>query len=246
MQSCFLDEFSNKLLIVDPIGMREYSITFASRYIEDEVISNYKKRIPKEMLAFIRVSQSKSTISAIRGIIFERFAHAVLSQGGEFDARNLSLKKTKKIHLQKRKYSWYRVIDGKIAYEESDSKPETNLYSRPRSRTEGAFDSFDDLHFFQMTVSPNKRVELSFIEQNLLNRGLLIEEHDRFTLKRKPVNIIFVVPEDIFPSFEKNQPFESESVKSWADDIEQYAISIPINSEFLQKLESLEDFFDQI
>jgi hypothetical protein len=243
-QSCFLDEFSHKLLLVDPIGFRNYSLKFVSRYIEDKVISNYKQHIPKQMLAFIQVTQGKSTISGVRGAIFERFAHAVLCHGGEFQVRNLRTNKSDKMDFPKREYSWYRVIDEKIVYEPNSQG--TNKYSRPRSRREAAFDAFDDHHFFQTTVSPKKRVKLAYIEQNLLIRKLLITRKNRLKFKGKRMKLMFVVPDDIFPSYQKAQSYDSDFIPSWVDDLEQYAICIPTNLEFLRKLEGLEGFFDQL
>jgi hypothetical protein len=138
-----------------------------------------------------------------------------------------------------------RIQGEKIIYEDV-MIASTGVYSRPRSKNQGAFDSFDDMHFFQMTVSPMKKVKLDFIEQNLQSRELLIEGgNGGIQLKKRPFNLIFVVPEDIFPLYDKPVIYEyhKSELPSWTNDIEQYALCISTNFEFFQNLQDLENFF---
>jgi hypothetical protein len=73
-----------------------------------------------------------------------------------------------------------------------------NPYSRPRAENQGRFDSFDDDHFFQMTISDSKEVKVQYIEKNLKQCQLALPGQSQ-----DKVNLVIVVPDDVFPAFTK-------------------------------------------
>jgi hypothetical protein len=241
-QDCFLDEFSHKLLVVHPVGLENYELRFVSPQIEEEVIQHYKQSIPRQFLDFIRVTAGKPMLGGIRGAIFERYAHAVLCQGGTFQVRKLlaGTKKKETVTLEKRPYCLYWCKCKRIIYE-NDSQG-TSPYSRPRSKTQGGFDAFDATRYFQMTVSEYKKVNLAFIEENITMRK------QPFPLEKEAVKLFFVVPEDVFDSFTPCSTFEypSEKVPVWSKNIGQYVLCIPTQQTITKKLRALEKFLENI
>jgi hypothetical protein len=88
--NCFMDQFSHKLLVLQPIGLNQYKLKFASRQIEDKVLHGHNEALPRDFAEFIRVTKGSTISAATRGHVLERLAHAMLCCGGDFKVRDLS------------------------------------------------------------------------------------------------------------------------------------------------------------
>jgi hypothetical protein len=228
-KNAFLDEYSHKLLIVQPEGLDCYKLAFASHHITAKVIEQFRANGSQKLREFISLAKGDAVLSVVRGRFFEDIAHDELCKGGNFAAKNLISKENMNIELDKRVISWYSTKKEKIIYESAvGEKP----YSRPRSKNQGGYDSFDDKYFFQMTVSDAKKVKLEYIEKNLQQRGLALPSK-----KQKTVALVIVVPDVDFKNF-TNVSFEFHSTKAraWSKHIQLYMLAIPIQSTLLEAL----------
>jgi hypothetical protein len=225
-KNVFLDEFSHKLLVILPEGLEDYSLDFVSHETQVRVIEHYRKNASRKLREFLRITQGNPKLGALRGKFFEPHAHDVLCQGGKFSVRNLLSGEELNFTFAQRACSWYSRGNSTIIYE---SNTGTNPYSRPRSETQGGFDSFDNVYFFQMTVSETKEVNMSFVEENLQDRKLPAPSENQVTVK-----LVIVLPDDTFPKFIKpaSLKYNTTEAPPWAKYIQQYVLSIPLEATF--------------
>jgi hypothetical protein len=85
-------EISNKLLhyTVDE-NFKQVGVCFASAYIQNYLTAAYVDSQTQALVNFLRVSAGMGDLAALRGPLFESFAHPVLVKGGKFKQRKLSL-----------------------------------------------------------------------------------------------------------------------------------------------------------
>jgi hypothetical protein len=166
-QDCFLDEHSHLLLVVNALGFKNYQLDFISTQIADRMTQHYIVSLPYELLHFVQATADKPIIAGVRGVIFEKLAHAFLCRGGKFRMRQLfpQVGEETEIEMDKRVCCWYGVDHETIVYEREDIGADP--YSRPRSKTEAGFDTFDNQRFFLMTVSRQKKIKLGNFQKNL-------------------------------------------------------------------------------
>ena len=230
-KNAFLDEFSHKLIIVEPVGLEKYRLAFASPQIQRRILQKYKENASTKLREFIRITKGKAILAVLRGKFFEEYAHDFLCEGRQIEAKNLISGEIKNIPIEKRECSWYSIKAGKITYESSVG---SNPYSRPRAENQGGFDSFDNDYFFQMTVADSKEVKVQYIEKNLEQRHIALPDQSNNTVK-----LVIVVPDDVFPDFTKPVSFKynaTVAAPAWATYIQQYLLPIPTEATIVSSL----------
>ncbi|KAI8894042.1 hypothetical protein BC833DRAFT_531060 [Globomyces pollinis-pini] len=169
----------------------------ASEYVADQVYLQLYTRQCDELIQFLSISQGVGDVGVLRDVLFERHAHAVISNGGAFQIRELldpNFNNSPTLMLQ--------FLASRQLVFDSDSEVQSSegYYYRPRINNYESVDSFQKPNLlFQMTGTrkhPCKQVGI----------------HKVLNLLGNPVSPIlyFVVPKDRFSDF-KYQKYEDSS-----------------------------------
>jgi hypothetical protein len=159
---------------------------FASAYVVDEIYKRVYTQDRIHLIRFLSASQGIGNTGQLRGILFEKHAHTIISKGGSFKIRDLQTKVESTIQLP---------MDLTIfLYSSNDSEflNTTNRYFCPVSKIFESVDSFIKPNLlFQMTGAKNHPCKQT---------GL----RDVLNILGNPLNpeLYFVVPPDRFASFE--------------------------------------------
>jgi len=220
------DNITHRLVHIHVENFVKMYYVFASAYVADKVIDHFIGDNYEELLLFILSSNDESDYAALRGYLFERIAHSILSQGGVFSTRelipgskdigpqrSLELKKT-----QRFRFNTHQTIPNN-----------GDFYYHPDSPTFPSIDSFIQPNLlFQMTISLKHRCKQT---------GL----RDALNLLRDSSNpqLYFVVPEDIFDKFQFQKYHDTNgnplqppsSIFSNVKRIRQHVLKIDIISE---------------
>ena len=194
------DSATHRLLhlnVADDFGTIHYM--FASEYVADQVYLQLYTRKRDELLQFLAVSQGVGDVGVLRGVLFERHAHTMISNGGTFQTRELldpNFNDSPMLMLQ--------FLASRQLVFDSDSEVQSSdgYYYRPRTNNYESVDSFQKPNLlFQMTGArkhPCKQVGI----------------HKVLNLLGNPVSplLYFIVPKDRFSDF-KYQKYEDSSGK---------------------------------
>lgn len=192
------DAATHRLLHLNVADDGTIHYLFASEYVADQVYLQLYTRKRDELIQFLGVSQGVGDVGVLRGVLFERHAHAVISNGGTFQIREL--------HDPNFNDSPPRIQFPASTQRLFDSDSEVQLsdgyYYRPRINNYESVDSFKTPNLlFQMTGArkhPCKQVGI----------------HKVLNLLGNPVSplLYFIVPEDRFSDF-KYQKYEDTNGK---------------------------------
>ena len=69
-KDAFLDEFSHKLILVQPVGLYNYRLAFASPQIQVRVIQKFKQNASTKLREFICITKGKAILAVLRGKFF--------------------------------------------------------------------------------------------------------------------------------------------------------------------------------
>jgi hypothetical protein len=194
------DSATHRLLhlnVADDFGTIHY--LFASEYVADQVYLQLYTRKRDELIQFLGVSQGVGDVGVLRGVLFERHAHAVISNGGEFQIRELLDSNFNDSPLLKRQFFASRQL---VFDSDSEVQISDGYYYRPRINNYESVDSFQKPNLlFQMTGArkhPCKQVGI----------------HKVLHLLGNPVSpfLYFIVPKDRFSDF-KYQKYEDTNGK---------------------------------
>ncbi|RKP20608.1 hypothetical protein ROZALSC1DRAFT_19110 [Rozella allomycis CSF55] len=197
---------------------------FASDYVADAVYSRLYVSKRQQLLNFIAASDSFGDLGVIRGVLFERFAHSIIQNGGTFKVRELFENST-------------RGPDEEVIFEPSrlvvfeqelEDIGDDNVYEKPKTKIYEAVDSFirKIAAMFQMTGAryhPPKQAGVHKV-LNLMNNP----EHPR---------LYFVVPKDRFTNFSyqkyvgaNGQKLETGLSYRNVQKVRQFVLSIDVTS----------------
>jgi hypothetical protein len=194
------DSATHRLLhlnVAEDFGTIYYQ--FASEYVADQVYLQLYTRKRDELIQFLAVSQGVGDVGVLRGVLFERHAHTMISNGGTFQIRELldsNFNDSPKLMFQIPASRQF-VFDSDSEVQSSDG-----YYYRPRINNYKSVDSFQKPNLlFQMTGArrhPCKQVGI----------------HKVLNLLGNPVCplLYFIVPKDRFNDF-KYQKYEDTNGK---------------------------------
>lgn len=162
---------------------------------------------------FLQAAAGNSQLAVMRGNIFEQFAHQVLPLGGRFKCRRLF----NKTHQMSTRNT--TANDNSTQYRELEprqiAEPYKNLtdikkgfYNRPSAKNAPTFDAIitgsTPVMLFQMTI--NKIHSLKF--RGLISIQTMLEKENT-----TDVDVYFVVPPDVFESYQHEQKIERKNKK---------------------------------
>ncbi|OQR95950.1 crinkler (CRN) family protein [Thraustotheca clavata] len=165
---------------------------FASDYVADAIIQRLAQFDLGKLQNYLAISYSDPTHAVYRGHLFESYAHCVLSKGGEFRVRPLSvsgndMEQPFKLRLPalNRKSFWSKSINGVI------TSSTENDYLKP---LEKIFESVDAI------VKPNLLFQMTCSQTHPCKQNGL---HNVLNLLNNPEDpcLYFVVPPDQFNNF---------------------------------------------
>ena len=172
--------------------------TFASEYIANLVYFNLYQTKRTELLQFLAVSHGLSAVGVLRGILFERHAHSMISKGGIFRIRelyhpDLNIPLTKTIDKKFDPLQEF-LFDNDLDVQAS------NFYFRPKITNYESVDSFAKPNLLFQITGANKHP----CKQNGIHKVLNLLGNPSDPM------LFFIVPNDCFQNF-KYQKYEDNT-----------------------------------
>jgi hypothetical protein len=158
---------------------------FASAFVVDEIYSRVYNKDRNHLLRFLSATEGIGETGQLRGTLFEKHAHAIISKGGKFKIRDLQTAQKGTLELP---------LDQAIfLYSSSDSKFQNtnNSYFRPVSKIFESVDSF---------IKPNLLFQMTGAKDHPCKQTGLRDALEILGNPLKP-ELYFVVPPDRFASF---------------------------------------------
>jgi hypothetical protein len=163
---------------------------WATSYVAQQVLHSLTRSQHHKLELFLAASRGLGDFAALRGVLFEWFAHEQLAAGGDFRCERLSpgLPRQMTFHLQRSTVRFWS--DVKELRHLSDTE-----YAVPYSRSQGAIDAaMKPNRLFQMTVATGHSIAAHHASTAVTQLG-----------SDEPPDFIFVLPSDIYPSFNNEQ-----------------------------------------
>ncbi len=174
----------------------KYKYKFASQYVCDAIIKRISKHRYEDMKAFA-LRGYMPLAPSIRERILERIVHDRLPEGGTYDVRKLSDNKREKRNFPKMNCTVFNKL------EEVDLHRASLQYLRPKLKTFEAADAICPPNIiFQVTVSPSRPINASGLRIILKE----LQKHKDWTPDTR-VNYYFVVPPNVYESFNRKQNY---------------------------------------
>lgn len=159
-------------------------------YVRNKVMLQLTSLYETKLRLFLAATRGVGEYGALRGLLFEWFAHERLAAGGSFTIELLTHKSTETkqqlITLPRSDVFYWsdvKMLQGLSA----------NQYALPISRSQGAFDAAQQPNrFFQMTVAKSHNISTYHLAAGVQNN-----------LPRHSPQFIFVVPTDVYPRWIK-------------------------------------------
>lgn len=180
---------------------------FASAYVGQEVTKLILAARKNDVRLLICAAEGVNEFGALRGLLFEEVSHSELQRGGTFGFVRLAptapaLPLTNSITIEKT----LKVVTFRTA-EEFGALAAPGVYARPVTKNYATVDavlvpsdSTAPVMFLQMTVSTSHPIKAAALQK--------MRDCLPATLKSRPVQFVFVVPEDVTCGF-KQQPFHT-------------------------------------
>jgi hypothetical protein len=195
-------------------------IKFASQWVADEVAQRLLLQEKAAVRVFLRSLVGEKDLASVRGQLFESFCHAILSQGGTFEARSLQAPGSATIkmeipHCERCVFDHVEAVD----------LTGPAMYYRPRSKSFPSVDSLVSPNLlFQIAVSNDHAVKMDGLD-NIL----------RTVRPSAPARLIFVVPPDIFNEFTKQAYVTTKgnfakTIPRTVQAVEQWVLKISLDS----------------
>ena len=159
-----------------------------SAYVSNLVMSHLTTAYNTKLQLFLAATRGVGEYGALRGLMFEWFAHQRLAAGGVFTIESLADKATQQLVLLRSDVVYWNHL--KELRNLSDHQ-----YAVPISRSQGAFDAAQKpARLFQMTVSTSHTVSTYHTKEGA----------EQLCPRIVP-QFIFVVPADIYEHFKGRQ-----------------------------------------
>ena len=185
---------------------RVTGIVFASVHVSRTMLMRIAHKEKADVRRLVCATEGEKTYGALRGLLFEEVAHEVLQRGGAFPFVCLYTAAAAAAAAPATIENNLKAVTFRTA-EEFGAVAVPGVYARPEGKNFATVDAViipshvaAPVMFLQMTVStdhPIKHAALQRMRENL-----------PAALKGRPVQFVFVVPEDVAVNFKK-QPFHT-------------------------------------
>ena len=158
---------------------------FASPYVVDEVYRRVFAKDRGNLIRFLSATEGIGETGQLRGSLFEKHAHSILSSGGSFTIRNLQANQESELILPSNLTTFLYSSNN------SDFQKATNCYLSPVSKNFESIDSF---------IKPNLLFQMTGAKKHPCKQTGL---RDILKILDNPENpeLYFVVPPELFKSF---------------------------------------------
>ena len=202
------------------IGYYEYKFKFASQYVGDKVVDAIQKHAYEEMKAFARREDTPSEAASLRGWILETIVHIELPKGGTYHVRKLADHDSKE--EERNLPTMKHTVFGKLDEVDFFYLPSL-IYLQPKSKTFEAADALCSPNsIFQVTVSTSHPIKANGLRK-IINE---LQKQKGWTSDTR-VNYFFVVPPDVYKSFNREQKYTAKNTKDpdEFDNVDQYVLN---------------------
>ena len=141
------EEISHRIVHfeVKPPRYTEFTLIMASDYVLEEALQKFLRSSEDDVKKFILWSDGIPSMSHLRGIIFENYAHQKLSTEGEFLVRSLEDETKSTLKISRKKFQKFWNI--------SECK-DLNVYYKAAKKNQACIDSLIlEEGYFQVTTS---------------------------------------------------------------------------------------------
>ena len=193
-----LDQAAHRLIhlhVEDDFLTKHY--LFASEYVTDKVYLQLYENNRAHLIQFLAVSQGVGDVGVLRGVLFERHAHTIISKGGRFRIRKLKEADEGSFGEEPVELP---ALEQHVFVADAEVQSEGDYYYRPKINNYESVDSFEKPdRLFQMTgarAHPCKQTGV----------------HNVLKLLGNPENpsLYFVVPNDRFKHFKYQKYHDSQ------------------------------------
>jgi len=170
---------------------RSATMDFASDEICERVMKEKEERGANEVVSFLASSAGKPDVAGMRGKVFERYAHGVLTAGGVFRARWEGDATHTDIYLKFPPSTQKGVVGDLTVLKKGE-------YARLLKSNFKTIDAARfPKHLFQMTVSPTHSINLLGLNAAMMDLGLIGKPGGA-----QQCALYFAVPPDIHPVYQ--------------------------------------------
>lgn len=162
---------------------------FASDHVAKEIFGRYYKQKRDALIAFMASAYSIDELGGLRGTLFEKYAHSVLSAGGKFKARELGERPSS---TEEDAFDLSITSNPTLVFSQDSQVQKTkDFYYLPQSKNYESVDAFiKPGRLFQMTVAENHSCKQNGLHKTLKLLGNPLD-----------AQLIFVVPSTSFSTF---------------------------------------------
>jgi hypothetical protein len=170
-------------------GFHSDVYVFASKYVVDRIYPKLLQDKRQQLIGFLAVSDGIGELGPLRGILFERYAHSIIQNGGKFRVRELQESMRCEETTVDIPRSRLVVFDRELSFNEIG---DGYVYEKPKSKNYESVDSFIRKlsAMFQMTGARNHPCK-----QSGINKVVHLMGNPKVPL------LYFVVPNDRFDNF---------------------------------------------
>ncbi len=212
------DDVSHKLVHMVVNGNYDgYHMNWASTSVARLCAEKFERECQRELRQFLARSEGLGPLGALRGHLFEGFAHNILQLGGTFDIRSLEKGTTSQLQLA--------PTTERTIFRYSDLRSLThNDYGRPLAKN---FESVDAV------IAPNMAFQITVNKHHGIKTNGVIKLHNELQALQNPIQplqVYFVVPQEVFADFPK-QSFKDQDDKNTAkppEYVHQYVLKIQL------------------
>ena len=172
-------------------GYLKGPVVFASKWVEEEIISRYSRGKQHEVHDFLTASGGRPSVAAFRGALWERYAHVALQRSGSFSCRDLQKPGAGPFEIEFQPCS---TSVGLWDVQDISTGLSIGVYGWGRNKNLPSVDAvIQPNKLFQITVSGDHRVHAGGLANAV--RAMQAEEQN--------VQLFFVVPPDVFSKYSK-------------------------------------------
>ena len=212
-------------VVVENDNYSRVKLRFGSPYIEHRLIQSFIQYQRQQLVEFLAAADGQADYAALRGYIFEGFAHSVLSRGGTFTVRPLQTDSSEQdLKVQPTDWKTFsRLNDVDMTSSLAYWQPiQSNLASVDAMTKATKFESSEEWQpaLFQMTISVTHPIKVTGLQ-------LILERAKGLPLGTR--RLFFVVPPNTFDRigrqdyhnekgtvYAKTLPSEFDLVEQWA------------------------------
>jgi hypothetical protein len=223
------------------------AVHYASDWVYDQLLTSSARQLTDGIIQFMQSSANQPLLGALRGYMFERYAHTVIPRGGTFNTRllkaasgNAAAALEPIVQLNLPALTEVRFTNAQEIPKLIHDHAGSNLYLRPKFGQHPSIDALAVinvpnpspppasqvvLYLFQVTVGKQHPLKLKFFEE--INLALF----QAFGVRPNVLPLYIMLPPDQFAQARTPEPYHTQDgrvASTPPTNVFQYALSVPL------------------